>query len=45
MASKPPGKGIGDTLPSAPAVVLPTTVNSGAADNAIAVYSAWLCVS
>ena len=32
-----------DTLPSAPAVVLPTTVAFGAARNAIVVYSAWLC--
>jgi hypothetical protein len=39
----PPGSGIRDTLPSAPAVVLPTTIAFGAARNAIAVYSAWLC--
>ena len=39
----PPGSGIAETLPSAPAVVLPTTVAPGAVRNAIVVYSAWLC--
>ena len=40
---KPPGIGMLDTLPSAPAVVLPTTFAPGAVRNAIVVYSAWLC--
>ena len=36
----PPGNGMPDTLPSAPAVVLPTTRAPGAARNAMVVYSA-----
>ena len=42
MELSPPGKGICDTLPSAPAVVLPTTLAAGAVLNAMLVYSAWL---
>ena len=38
---RPPGSGIADTFPSAPAVVLPTMV-APAARKAIDVYSAWL---
>jgi hypothetical protein len=38
-----PGRGMGETLPSAPAVVLPTTTAFGIARKAMAVYSAWLC--
>ena len=36
----PPGSGIGETLPSAPAVVLPTTTARGLDRKAIVVYSA-----
>jgi hypothetical protein len=43
MDAMPPGSGIGELLPSAPAVVLPTTSAPGAVRNAIVVYSAWLC--
>jgi hypothetical protein len=39
-SAQPPGKANGDTLPSAPAVVLPTTVDPCAARRAMAVYSA-----
>jgi hypothetical protein len=43
IVPRPPGSGMEDTFPSAPAVVLPTTFAPGAVRNAIAVYSAWLC--
>ena len=36
----PPGNGIAETLPSAPAVVLPITFARGEERNAIVVYSA-----
>jgi hypothetical protein len=40
MVRRPPGKANGDTFPSAPAVVLPTTMAFGAGRKAMAVYSA-----
>ena len=44
MVFNPPGNGMLETFPSAPAVVLPTTIASGAARSAMVVYSAELCV-
>ncbi len=42
MVLSPPGSGIEETSPSAPAVVLPTIVALGIARRAMAVYSDWL---
>lgn len=40
-----PGMGMSETLPSAPAVVLPMTTAPGAVRKAMVVYSAWLWVT